>query len=418
MQAPISNPEALSSLLRQCAQLCAQSDEAIQKIGSKRNAFLLENLSDAVQQLDLILSVIESESTGKPVQDDRRSMLKRFFNRGAEVTEEEHFDAPTFDVSRQGLQGNSWSVPIPELLSFLSFGRKTGVLWVDTPTENFLLGITDGVLMHGSSDHTPEGLRIGEILVGFGYLTRRQLDRHITGTRDGNGPTTGESLMSSGMITAEELHRALVHQVQQMILRMVGSKHAIFRFREGFQVTHAHQVRLNINQLLLSSAQAQDETSSPEIRSAAVKQDWDSWTQNLSDQISTVSQWDDHDEGSPQADLLPDERVAGESPSKPVEDLETSTPEDLELDAAEVTKEETVEASEANAQRDTKTEDSKAPTVKPAPKEKGKDASSAESKLGPQPNKTKPKNPPAGNPKVNKTHGGRLRSKKRRRKAG
>ncbi|MEZ6003781.1 MAG: DUF4388 domain-containing protein [Planctomycetota bacterium] len=289
MPHPISDPHTLSDLLQRCSATCSRAEDLVPRLGDAAGRFLIENLGDAVRQLELILRVIEDQAK-KPEKrkEEAKGLLRRFFTKGVAQPDEDQFVAPTFDVSRQGLQGNSWSVSLAELLSFLAFGRKTGVLWVDTPNENFLLGITDGVLMHGSSDCTPEGLRLGEILVGFGCLTRRQLDRFIQ-LQEGQQGSTGEALLESGMITMEELHQALVHQTQQLVYRMVHTTDAIFRFREGFQIDHAHQVRLDITQLLLSSAQHRDETVNPEVRSRAMEQDWNSWTENLSNKITSQS---------------------------------------------------------------------------------------------------------------------------------
>ena len=256
--------------------------------------------------------------------------------------------------------------------------------------------------MHGTSDHTPEGLRIGEILVGFGYLTRRQLDRHIHGTRDGKGPTTGEALLTSGLITPEELHRSLVHQVQQMFHRLVESKHAIFRFREGFEVAHAHQVRLNINQLLLSSAQAQDETAAPEIRTAAVKQDWDSWTQNLSDKISTVSQWEESEVDPEREDAAMESASAPESHESPEGELENIQ---AALPSQDSTQEATPEPEEALVHDEPEQAQAQDSQPKKSPKRASKKIS----------NKAKPKVQNPTNQKSRKGHGGKLRSKKRRR---
>ena len=119
VQSPLQGPDALTALLRTCAQVCNQAEGLVDGLGAKRNAFLVENLGDAVQQLDLILRVIAAENSDGQAKDDRRGLLKRFFTRGAEITHEEHFDAPTFDVSRQGLQGNSWSVPPARTPQFL-----------------------------------------------------------------------------------------------------------------------------------------------------------------------------------------------------------------------------------------------------------------------------------------------------------
>ncbi|MCP5023781.1 MAG: DUF4388 domain-containing protein [bacterium] len=321
-----------------------------------RNTFLTENLADAVQQLDLILRVLDDGQSGEAKTEGRQTLLKRFFHRAEDETPQEgtgEFEAPALNASHQGLQGNSWSVPMTELLNFLAFSRKTGVLWVDTPTENYMLGITDGILMHGSSDHSPEGLRIGEVLVGFGFITRRQLDRFIANTEGCS--TTGESLLENGMITADELRHALVYQVQQLFIRLATQQHAIFHFREGFEVPQAYQVRMDINQLLLSTAQARDEVANHEVRDQAMQQNWNSWTSKLSDQVSKTKE-------SETAEAASEEEVKDAAPIKETASKATAS-------KATAAKESPPQESK---QRDTQpkaTETAKSPKSIAAPKE-------------------------------------------------
>ncbi len=160
---PISDPAIIQAMLRKCSEVCANAEPLVTQMDPKRNTFLTQNLADAVQQLDLILRVLHDEQSGKDKSEGRQTLLKRFFHRGEDETQQEkagEFEAPPLNVSHHGLQGNTWAVPMTELLNFLAFGRKTGVLWVDSPTENYMLGITDGLLMHGACDRSPEGLPI------------------------------------------------------------------------------------------------------------------------------------------------------------------------------------------------------------------------------------------------------------------
>lgn len=278
------DPAVLSELVEKCSRLCTQAEKAIGRLGTERKSFLSQNLEGALQQLELILRVLDDKKEA-PRDDERRSFLHRLFARsndkeGETPQPEEDIQPPNFDVSSQGLQGNSWTVSLPELLGFLSFAHKTGVLWVDSPNENFLVGIEDGQLMHVSSDHTPEGLRLGEVLVGMGYLTRRQLERFL----DNNGnpaATSGEALLESGMICDDELREALNYQITKLFTRLIRTQQAIFRFQESLTVQLAYQVRMDINQLLLDTARQSDEGENSVHVAAAVMQDWNNWRTEL-----------------------------------------------------------------------------------------------------------------------------------------
>lgn len=288
VQSPDHTPAALVALVQRCKSLCQSAESALPLFTVANETFLSANLGDALVQLELVLRAVGQEPNEASRKEDRLGFLRKLFGR-SQAESEHPFEPPKFEVSRQGLQGNSCTVSTAELLSFLAFGRKTGVLWVDTPGENFLIGLTEGTIRHAASDRTPEGLRLGEVLVGLGFLTRRQLERIVEQTRDVHTSVFGEMLVKNGMITAEELQKALAHQVRQIVQRVLQSKVALFRFREELEVHLAHNVSLDVNGLLLDSARAIDESTNAEIRGEAMQDRWDSWHQELSTEVSEAT---------------------------------------------------------------------------------------------------------------------------------
>ena len=297
----IDNAE-MTALLERCAQLCQTADTTLTKLAAESDSFLASSLGDALQQLELILRALEQEANSEAHPDgasaadeETKGFLSRIFGRKEEAatsveTTETPAPQPNIDVAMQGLQGNSWTFSLAELLGFLAYGRKSGVLWVDAPDENYLLVLADGHLMHATSNKTPEGLRLGEILVGLGYLTRRQLERFLSRLPEGAANVSGEELLSSGMISDDELRNALAYQVQQLFHRLVGTRNAVFRFREGMQVMLAYQIRLDINHLLLDTARHQDEVVGSTERTQAIQADWNSWQNELSTRLTTNQQ--------------------------------------------------------------------------------------------------------------------------------
>ena len=280
VQQTVTDPAQIAGLVKKCSQLCVSAEAAISGMSEPSDAFLAQNLEGALEQLELILRAL-GEDSDVARTEQRQGFLRRLFARDGVAGEKvEGLEPPKFDVSRQGLQGNSWTVGLAELLSFLSFGKKTGLLWVDSPTENFLVALVDGKLMHATSDQTPEGLRLGEVLVGQGFLTRRQLERFLSS--DPTETVSGERLLQSGMICDDELRSALSHQIRHLFERLVHTKNAVFRFSEGMEIPLAYQVDLDVNQLLLNSAVTADQDGNPVPRAAAALQEWNSWQRELS----------------------------------------------------------------------------------------------------------------------------------------
>ena len=260
---PEVGTEDLHELVERCKQLCERAEVALDGLPAERGSFLAHNLDDALQQLELILRVLDDEGPGdgKGRTQGLLRRLTRGLSRRKPGEEQEDGGLPSLDVARQALQGNSWSIPLPDLIGFLAAGRKTGVLWVDSAEENFLIGLVDGKLMHATSDCATEGARMGEVLVGMGSLTQGQLDRFLEEREDQS--LSGETLLDAGLISGGELQEALTHQAQQLFHRLIETKNAIFRFREGMEVLLTHEMSLNTTQLILESARLKDEAAQP-----------------------------------------------------------------------------------------------------------------------------------------------------------
>lgn len=285
-QYPHHDRASIERLVASCQDLCRQIQGRSATLPTAKGDFLVNNLGDALRHVELVLRVLDEETESK-AREQRKGFLARLFSReggGGAAESSSDVVLPDFNVSKQGLQGNVATVPMAELLSFLAFGKKTGVLWVDSPDENFLIGMVEGQLLHANSDHTPEGLRLGEILVGLGCLTRRQLERFVAQTGTGQ-PVTGDHLVENNMITEAELQTALLYQVQQLFNRLLKTRNAMFRFREGMEVMLSHRVHLDINSLLLDNARALDEEEASDVRTKAARAEWSSWQDELSSRI-------------------------------------------------------------------------------------------------------------------------------------
>ena len=158
----------------------------------------------------------------------------------------------------EGLQGNTWTIPIPDLLGFLATGRKSGVLWVHDADETFLLQLDEGTLVHATSDGNPDRMRLGEVLVHLGKIGEDELDAFIKGLGEEAG-FLGAELLAAGRIQESDLTDALAYQIQEMFRRLLASRSSIFRFQEGIRLMSRNDVHLNIQSVLLEVMRQADE---------------------------------------------------------------------------------------------------------------------------------------------------------------
>ncbi|MFT5464736.1 MAG: hypothetical protein ACI8QS_003641 [Planctomycetota bacterium] len=198
---------------------------------------------------------LEVESVGKGLLGRVRNTFKR--RRGADrVDVRKDID----DSFEDGLQGNTWTVPIPDLLGFLATGRKSGVLWVHDAGETYILQLKEGTLVHATSDGNPEGLRLGEVLVKLGKITDEGL-REFIEAQGVDAGFLGNELVEQGLIDESDLSDALGYQIQEMFRRLLASDRSLFRFQQDSCLITREDVQLNVQGLLLEVMRQADELS-------------------------------------------------------------------------------------------------------------------------------------------------------------
>ncbi len=168
------------------------------------------------------------------------------------------FSAKPANPHEVSLFGDGRSILVVEILGLLSTLSKSGLLWVTTARERFLIQLEAGRIVYAQSDRPPPGWRLGEILLGRGAIEAHDLAEAIAEAQQ-SGETLGAWLLASNRVATKDLHEALRDQVQHIFNRMFGATDSTYQFEEGKRLSRADDVRLNVVQVLLESARAQDE---------------------------------------------------------------------------------------------------------------------------------------------------------------
>jgi hypothetical protein len=260
------DPEVLARLVVQFREFRLSIERMAPQLPKREETpFLYLQLEDALKRLAGSIHALGTSPLGAgaarpaplaaPAKAERRGLFGRFLRRRKEVEE-----PPKETPEGVDLQGTSWTIPVSELLSFLSLSHKSGVLWIHTPHETFMLEMRAGRLAQATSDRTPPGMRIGDFLVEMGRIPRAEVDALVAAAQDAK-ETLGAYLVRTGRITAETLQEALGIQVQSLFHRLLSSENAVYRFQEGLNHSGTGDIQLNVTSLLLESARFHDEGS-------------------------------------------------------------------------------------------------------------------------------------------------------------
>jgi hypothetical protein len=237
-----TSPEVLARVILRCRELGAFLDKALPLLPARSETPFLYGQLDDLRPL-VAEELAQSEKGG--------GLLRRLAGKKAR-------EAPKKTETRYDLEGNSWTIPVTELVGFLSHSGKSGLLWVTSSAETFVLEFARGSLVHATSNAQPVAFRLGEILLEQKLIEQTELTRLIDAAKSADD-MLGSYLVRSGRLRHEDLQRALAVQVQQLFHRLMDAENALYRFQEGAQLLRSYGLEVNITQLLLESARKKDE---------------------------------------------------------------------------------------------------------------------------------------------------------------
>jgi hypothetical protein len=124
------------------------------------------------------------------------------------------------------LEGNLAAFEVPDLLSFLGQGGRTGVLVLERPEQETKLFFREGKPVFANS--TAEELRFGSTLVRLGKVSTETVERVMQKQRA--GARIGQALLSERILTEEELASFLKIQVSEVIFQTFTWREGTFTF--------------------------------------------------------------------------------------------------------------------------------------------------------------------------------------------
>lgn len=149
------------------------------------------------------------------------------------------------------------SVEIPDLFTFVQLGRRTGVAELTRANQSTRVFFQKGNPVFATSDK--EGLRLGDLLLRLGRITRKGLDRCLARHRVG-GPHIGQVFVSEGLLTAEDLSSHLKVQISEVIFETFGWTQGTFAFYDDVSPPpDAVTLQMDLQNLLMEGVRRMDE---------------------------------------------------------------------------------------------------------------------------------------------------------------
>jgi uncharacterized protein DUF4388/FHA domain-containing protein len=157
------------------------------------------------------------------------------------------------------LEGDLGRLDVPDVLSFLNMGRRTGVLALEKPDQETKLFFRDGNPVFASS--TKEDLHLGAMLVRMQKVSGDTIDRALNKPRSGRW-RVGSVLLADKLLTEQELASFLKVQVSEVIFDTFTWREGLFTFWEKVPPpTTAVTLEMDLQNLLMEGSRRLDERS-------------------------------------------------------------------------------------------------------------------------------------------------------------
>ena len=156
----------------------------------------------------------------------------------------------------KALEGDLACFEVPDLLTFLHQGQRSGVLSMERPDQETKLYLRAGNPVFAAS--TRDDLRLGALLVRHGRVSQQIVDEALL-HQTTRGPRLGRLLVVTGQITEAELASFLKVQVSEVVFETFGWATGSFTFWERIPPpSTAVTLEMEIENLLLEGIRRVD----------------------------------------------------------------------------------------------------------------------------------------------------------------
>ena len=153
------------------------------------------------------------------------------------------------------LTGKLGTMGLPEVLQWIASSRKTGTLFLRQPPIEKRIVFKDGAVYSSWSNHPRESL--GQFLIRDRRVTEEQLFRALL-RQEQEGKLLGALLVEEGVLSAEDLRRALQTKAEETVYDLFLWPDGDFDFQDGEASERFHR-ELPVTQVIMEGIRRVDE---------------------------------------------------------------------------------------------------------------------------------------------------------------
>jgi hypothetical protein len=158
---------------------------------------------------------------------------------------------------RATLEGDLASFFPAEVLQLLQLAQSTGWLELERRDERARLAIEGGRPVFARTNAT--SVRLGELLLHRGAITRETLELALTMQSDDPGERLGAMLVASGLVSREQVEIAVREVVKRIVYGVLLWREGRFRFVPGPVGSEDVKLDLELDRLILEGLRQADE---------------------------------------------------------------------------------------------------------------------------------------------------------------
>jgi len=155
------------------------------------------------------------------------------------------------------LSGNLKTMELPDLLQWLTLGRKTGALaFIKNRTKNYIYFKQGRIISSSSNDPTKY---LGQFLLFQGKITESQLKRALEIKQQGR-LNLGKVLVQGGFLSQEEIERTLLSRTEEALFDLFLWEDGFFHFADDpYDENELVVIAIDLNGVIFEGVRRKDE---------------------------------------------------------------------------------------------------------------------------------------------------------------